>query len=252
MLDRDTQSTTRSLEKQFQLEEILRASLPITNSYAWLAVVGSVSLRRKKAPYLTRDDISRITDGIKSTEGQNVAIAEIVANSGVADLTKDKFLQQISFNYDYEIGGEERFKNAYRELGEGKRTSVDPYYDDETMSLETWVAGDFKNFPNDHHGLRTIRIFDKKTEQITSAFELDGFRGSLVEKAITRTPLAIPLFPFALLLALSGPENTGGWRHYELIRETYRENVFPYLEKNELVKVSSNRIWPPKMSIVKR
>lgn len=251
MLDRDTQSTSRSPEKQFQLEEILRTSLPITNSYAWLAVVGSVSLRRKQAPYLTEDDISKITNGIKNTEGQNVAIAEIVANSGVADLTKDKFLQQISFNYDYEIGGEERFKNAYRELVEGKRTSVDPY-DDETMSLERWVAGDFKNFPNDYHGLHSKRIFDKKTEQITSAFELKGFREPLVEKAITRTPLAIPLFPFAFLLALSGPGNTGGWMHYELMREIYRENVFPYLEKNELVKVSSNRIWPPKMSIVKR
>lgn len=132
-----------SEEKQFRLEQLLEAWPKITNPNLWVYLIDKVS-SVKGIDGLTESDISAIVDTYKSTHDiGDIPVAQLVliAFKGAVDLTRDKLLSGVCFNYDWEVDGEKR-----RDEEEAKETREPNWINKPQFhTLEGWVQEDIRN-----------------------------------------------------------------------------------------------------------
>lgn len=218
-------------ERQCLLARLLH-QIPFTNANIWLVIAGEVSLS-KEQHYMTEAARSEIVKAYKTsfpTEG-NLPVSTLTQQAGITNLGRNRFLQRVCFNYNYELGGEERREAAWQNMQQiikekGSFDLNDPHH----WTLERWVDYDFYN-------LRQHRFLT--TEDIPSPvkFKLVGEHQNNLVNALL---LAAILVPGGLFGIAGMTTDTMGWEHKAFLEGHFGSQVFPLLRENELVKAQSS------------
>lgn len=129
-------------EKKFRFEEVSK-KFTLTNADIWVAVINAVN-RRKGRDFLSEPERTEIIKAYKATHHLgDISVGEIVRVARVADLTKDRFLSNVCFNYDFTFEARERFRKVQEELRLRLRKSIS--YDPVYWSIEEHVDSDFQD-----------------------------------------------------------------------------------------------------------
>lgn len=172
-------------QRQHDLNRLLSSSriTRFDNIDVWLIVIKAISDKRKKTPYLLereRDDILQ-SYVLYATDlnTPNVSVSELISTADIADLTKHPLLSKICFNYDGNLGAEERHQKAMEGLMKGKRGSVS-INDSEFISLERWVQYEFEslgNFRRPYTYIEVIERFNKSSQTTEYGFQVSDMFG---------------------------------------------------------------------------
>lgn len=208
-------------EKQFRLEGALNAWPKITNPNLWVYLVSKIS-QIKGMEGLTESHISTTLETFKNTRNiGDIPVSQLVlvAFNGTVDLTSDKVLSGVCFNYDWEVDGEKR-----RDEEEAKESREFNWINKpEFQTLDYWVFEDILNREGMNY-LKSKKVFKQG--------------GPLLSEMLW--------FPANIFDSLEMTTNR--------MRENFTKKIKPLLEPGEIVKAGFefNYFHPDKIpSIVK-
>jgi hypothetical protein len=244
----DRQPRNNSAERRNKIEQALQL-VPLSNGDIWAAL--AIKMFEGGRP-LIQERFNQIVDHLKQTQSQdNQAVSELVTDAGVADLRRDRFLSKVSFNYDYQLGGEERLEEALKALARGEIHVVES--DAPTFrTLAGWIEHDFYEA-----GVKTRSYIEKTTGKDVTIYLPNGspkergipvgFVTGAVAAGVTRLTTGdnvLSLYAFLGVGSAIGVLNStgsgwpafGAWDTNQHLQAHYERNVLPHLSKEELIK----------------
>src|SRR3989344_5063217 len=192
-------SSLTNAERSAKLSQANKG-LPLTNEHLWLAVIGATARRRLTQHLKIGERQNIINACLNPREQRDVSVLQIMEQAGLGEI-QDKmltsFLSKVTFNYDYQKGGEKRLDRALAALNSGELTTLNEQPD--WLGAEEWT--DRHRMPHiahtsvEHHDLRSWVLLEYNvllSEQLISrlirvegrendplqGYRLTGCRGS--------------------------------------------------------------------------
>lgn len=194
-------------ERSFRVENVFNA-YPLSNSNILFLLIGTIN-------GLTRSQLTNLADTYETYAsifpGDNTPVSDIVRTAGVADLSGSIFFNKVCFNYDRALGGRTRLETALRQLEQGTleqdfrgHKSVS-FNDPDYLTVEQWMEFDIYNLAHPLRCIETIPSFNPVTQYREERYAMRKY-------------------------------GVGNTHLFGSLLDQYEKNIFPLLNKDEIVK----------------